>query len=403
MGDDQVVETTTTGAAAEAGGAGSPSELPSNAARPEASRRDPEQTRVALQEWLTATLPEGSEPVVSEVHVPDSNGMSSETVLVDASWITDGVREDRPLVARIAPLAETVPVFQDYDLDAQFRTMAKVRELTDVPVPEVHWYEPDPSAIGAPFFVMSRAYGVVPPDVMPYPFGDNWLYDASPEEQQRLEAASIDVLAALHAIESPERHFDFLDGAAGDSSPLRRHVDALADYYEWVASDGQRVPVIERCFDWLEQHWPEHEPESVLSWGDARIGNTMYDDFEPVAVLDWEMAAIAPREVDLAWMIYIHRFFQDVAAVFELDGMPEFMRRDRVVEQYRERTGYEPADMDFHTLYAALRYAVVAVQVKKRAIAFGQDETPEDPDDMAMNRQALEEMLAGTYWDRVLG
>jgi aminoglycoside phosphotransferase (APT) family kinase protein len=269
-------------------------------------------------------------------------------------------------------------------------------------VPEVHWLEEDDSHIGAPFFVMSRAYGVVPPDVMPYPFGDNWLYDAALEDQQRLEESTVDALVALHAIESPETTFDFLISTAEGDTPLRRHVEDLRGYYNWVISDGVRSPLLERCFDWLGDNWPEDEGPSALSWGDARIGNAMYDDFEPVAVLDWEMAAIAPREVDLAWMIYIHRFFQDVAAVFELAGMSHFMHRDQIVAMYEEKSGYTPRDMDFYTLYAALRYGVVAVQVQKRAIRFGQAEMPEDVDDMIMNRQALEEMLEGTYWDRVL-
>ena len=39
----------------------------------------------------------------------------------------------------------------------------------------------------------------------------------------------------------------------------------------------------------------------VLSWGDARIGNIIYAGFEPAAVLDWEMAALGPRELDVSW------------------------------------------------------------------------------------------------------
>jgi hypothetical protein len=69
---------------------------------------------------------------------------------------------------------------------------------------------------------------------------------------------------------------------------------------------------------------------------------------------------------------------------------------------YAERSGYAPRDMDFYTMYAALRYGVVAGQVQRRAIRFGEAEMPEDVDDLIMNRQGLEEMMAGTYWSRVL-
>ena len=377
-------------------------EVDASAARPEASRRDAETTRVQLQDWLATVLPEGSDPVVESVNVPESNGMSSETVLFDASWASDGVRQDHALVARIEPAETSVPVFETYDFDSQFRVMAKVAELSDVPVPQVHWLEQDPSHLGSPFFIMARAEGLVPPDVMPYNFGDSWVYDATPEQQRRLEESTVDALVRLHSIEQPEVHFAFLEMDAPGDTALRRHVNAQRAYYEWVASDGNRSPLIERTFDWMEANWPADDTDAALSWGDARIGNTMYRDFEPVAVLDWEMAALAPREVDLAWMIFLHRFFEDIAAVMELPGMPEFLHRERMVELYAERSGYTPRDMDFYSVYAALRHAVVMSQVQRRAIAFGQAEMPDDVDDLIMHRATLEEMLDGAYWDRVL-
>ena len=55
----------------------------------------------------------------------------------------------------------------------------------------------------------------------------------------------------------------------------------------------------------------------------------LYRDFEPVAVLDWEMATVGPGEVDLAWMIFLHAFFDDMAATFGLPGMTTSCQRDR--------------------------------------------------------------------------
>ena len=138
-----------------------------------------------------------------------------------------------------------------------------------------------------------------------------------------------------------------------------------------------------------------------MSWGDSRIGNVMYRDFEPVAVLDWEMAGLATREVDLAWLIFIHRFFEDIATSMDLPGMPHFLRRDEVAGMYESMTGHTPRDLDFHTMYAALRHGVIMSQVQRRAIHFGEAEMPEDVDDLIMHRATLEAMLAGTYWDGV--
>lgn len=370
-------------------------------ARPEASRRDQATTRVALEAWLAERLPVGAEPRIERFEVPESNGMSSETALLDASWTVEGVRQVHGLVARIAPDPDAMPVFPRYDMGSQFRVMQLVRELTAVPVPAVRWLEEGPAAIGAPFFVMEREHGEVPPDILPYDFGDNWLYDARPDQQEHLARSTIDVLAQLHAIDEPEQRFDFLSPVAPGDTPLRRHVAGQRAYYEWASADGRRSPLIEASFDWLDEHWPDDEGPAVLSWGDARIGNVMYRDFEPVAVLDWEMASLAPREVDLAWLIFLHRFFEDIAAQMDLPGMPHFLRRDDVAASYEAASGHTPRNLEFHTTYAALRHAIVMSRVQRRAIAFGEAEWPDDIDDMIMHRAALEAMLAGTYWDAV--
>jgi aminoglycoside phosphotransferase (APT) family kinase protein len=247
---------------------------------------------------------------------------------------------------------------------------------------------------------MERVDGVVPPDVMPYPFG-SWLSEASRADQDRLQRSSVQVLADLHGADVSTEDVAFLELDRPGETALRRHVADQGAYYEWVVSDGARSPLIERGFEWLHDHWPSDEGDPVISWGDARIGNMIFRDFEPVAVLDWEMVAVGPREIDLGWMIYLHRFLDDLALDAGFPGMRHFMRIDDVVATYVARSGYTPRDLEFYTLYAALRHAVVMSRVARRQILFGEITMPEDPDDMIMHRPTVEKMLAGTYWDGV--
>ena len=277
--------------------------------------------------------------------------------------------------------------------------MQLVATETDVPVPRPLWLEPDAAAIGAPFFVMERVDGRVPPDLMPYTFGDNWLFDATRDEQATLQQSSIEALASLHALERRRRRLAFLALDRPEPTALGRHLGETAAYYEWVIGDGPRIPILERSLAWLADNLPADEGPPVLSWGDARIGNVLYRDFAPVGVLDWEMAGMAPREVDLAWMIFLHRFFEDlVDSTRRRPGMPHFMRIDDVAGTYAELTGHEPRHLDWHTMYAALRHGVVMARVTQRSIHFGQAEMPDDPDELVMHRDTLEQMLAGTYW-----
>ncbi|HEX7444594.1 MAG TPA: phosphotransferase family protein, partial [Acidimicrobiales bacterium] len=180
------------------------------------SSRDPEETGRRLAAWLVRVLPEGSDPAVETVTVPESNGMSSETLLFDASWVSDGERHRHRLVARVAPDDGDVPVFPSYDLESQFRVMQLVAEHTDVPVPAMRWLELDPEPIGAPFFVMDRVDGRVPPDVMPYPMG-SWLSEADPADQRALQDATVVAVAGIHAIDVSALDVSFLElDAPGD-------------------------------------------------------------------------------------------------------------------------------------------------------------------------------------------
>jgi aminoglycoside phosphotransferase (APT) family kinase protein len=371
-----------------------PPEGPSSE-RPQTSTRDHNLLRAQLDEWLKAQVPGSS---VSELVVPESNGMSSETVLFDLT--VPGEAALRRLVARIAPDPAADPVFSVYDMERQFKTMQMVAEHTKVPVPEVLWLETSSDVLGVPFFVMKRVDGIVPPDVLPYTFGDNWFFNASLEEQQRLELTSVTTLAALHELDA-KGPAGFLAEPEDGSSPLRQHVRGQRAYYEWVTQDGYRSPLIERGFEWLEEHWPANEDDATFSWGDARVGNMMYDDFTPVAVLDWEMAAVGPREIDLGWMIYIHRFFQDLVEDLGLPGMPHILRRETVEKLYEEASGHHAQDLDFYTAYAALRHGIVMFRITRRSVHFGEAEMPEDPDLAILHHAHLARMIEGVYWDEV--
>ena len=367
-------------------------------ARPQTSTRDPLVLQSQLQEWIETVLPADAKPEVGVVTVPQSNGMSSETLLFDARWVEDGTRSVHELVARLAPDPAAVPVFQHYDMRKQFETMRLVADRTDVPVPKTYWCEPDGGPIGGPFFVMQRIEGIVPPDVPPYPFS-GWILESSEDDLMTLQNSTVEVLAKLHEVRDG---LDLLESSAPGDTALRRHVADLQSYYDWVVVQGGRQsPLIERGFSWLRDNWPEQESEPALSWGDSRVGNVMYRDYRPVAVLDWEMAAVAPREVDVAWMITIHRFFQDLAARVGVPGVPHFQRRDDIVAEYEKLTGYAPQDMDFHTAYAALRYAVVMFRIGVRAQTFGEMPMDADPEDMILHRGMLEAMLDGTYWANI--
>lgn len=80
-------------------------------------------------------------------------------------------------------------------------------------------------------------------------------------------------------------------------------------------------------------------------------------------------------------------------------GLPDFLRRDRVEARYARLTGHRPRDMDFFTLYAALRHAIVMLRIAHRQAFFGEVDLPADPDTLILHHGSLRAMVQGSYWD----
>ena len=362
------------------------------------STRGADELRVQLERWLAARTGDASASI-SSLDRPSANGMSSETVLFDAQWQEGGAAHSGEFAARLRPAADAYPIFQEYDLTRQAQVMRFVGERTDVPVPEVVFDEPSDVHLGTPFFVMRRINGLVPPDVMPYPMG-SWVTEATDEQRQKMERSAVEVLAGVHGATDNPDEWKFLEFTQPGDTALRRHVAHEREYYEW-ARDGLRFPLLERSFEWLDDNWPVAAAAAApaVSGGGARIGNMMFRDFEPVAVLDWEMAGVAPRELDVGWMIFLHRFFQDLCFDMGLPGLPEMFKPENVAAHYAAVSGHEPLDLSWFIVYAALRHGIVMTRATRRGVHFGDQEMPDDPDDLVMHRRSLQAMLDGTYWD----
>ena len=134
---------------------------------PVPAQRDPGVTRDILAKWLgdPARLPGAR---ITDLQTPEFSGFSSETLMVDVEC-GDAAEA---LAVRVAPLH--YKVFPETRFAEEYRLMRILDADTDIPVPPVLWYEPDPGYLGAPFLVMRRIEGRVPTDMPPYHTG-GWV------------------------------------------------------------------------------------------------------------------------------------------------------------------------------------------------------------------------------------
>jgi aminoglycoside phosphotransferase (APT) family kinase protein len=250
--------------------------------------------------------------------------------------------------------------------------------------------------LGTPFFLMDHVDGIVPPDVMPYTFGANWFADAPVERQRELQDSTIEVLAKLHSIPSAEATFGFLAeiDPPGDTA-LSRHFGWLKEWYDFSVPDIGRSTLVEEALAWLEHNFPTEVAarEPVLAWGDSRIGNVLYEDFRPVAVLDWEMATVGPRELDVAWIIFAHMVFQELAGLAGLAGLPGVLREEDVRSTYGELTGAPLGDLRWFYVYSGVIWCCVFMRTGARRVRFGEIEQPDDVESMFYHASLLKRLI----------
>ncbi|MGE2691455.1 phosphotransferase family protein [Mycolicibacterium pulveris] len=364
--------------------------------RLEHSSRDVSTLPDVMSRWLSTVLPGGVAPQITVESGVDANGMSSETIILTGRWEQDGQPREQKWVARVAPAAQDVPVFSSYRMDHQFDVIRLVGEQTDVPVPPVRWLENSGSILGTPFFLMDYVEGRVPPDVMPYTFGGNWFFDSPAEQRRELQDNTVDVLAQVHSIPDPQITFGFLDDGSDDNA-LRRNLNWLKAWYQFAVPDIGRSALVEQALEWLEANWPADvaATDPVLVWGDSRVGNVLYSGFAPVAVLDWEMATLGPREMDVAWMIFAHMVFQELAGLAGLPGLPDFMREEDVKATYTERTGVELGDLHWFYVYSGVIWACVFMRTSARRVRFGEIEQPDDVESLFYHGALLKRLIEG--------
>lgn len=319
-------------------------------------QRDREHSRRQLAAWLATRLPCDGVVDLDELRGPDATGFSNETLLVDARWTQGGRPAEASYAVRVAPTGYSL--FPDASFETQYRALRLVEEHTSIPVPRVQWLEDDPAVLGGPFFLMDEVRGRAPSDRPPY-HAEGWLHDVSPQQRAKVWWGAIDTIAELHATDWRELDVCFLDrpelGAAGLSQQLAYYADFLAGVEE-----SEPVPAARRALDWLTASAPEDDT-LVLCWGDARIGNVMYDaDCERVAVLDWEMIGLGAPAQDLGWALYMDRHHSEGCDVPRLAGFPT---REETIARYQDRSGHTVRDLDYYIVFAGFRFTVILARI----------------------------------------
>ncbi len=285
---------------------------------------------------------------------PGHGGMSSTTLLVHTDCLADGIERVEDLVLRLdAPL----PLFPDDDVIRQARILHALA-ASDIPVPAVRFVEPDPRVLGRPFLVTEHVVGRIPGDDPPYQLV-GWLADAPPDDQARVQHGALATLARINTTEVGSIGLGSLRREGGPDA-LAADVEYWDRYLDWAA-DGERVAVVDEALARCRSERPATD-DAHLCWGDARLGNLVFDDrCEVAAVLDWEMATVGPPGLDLGWML-----FAEATAQHWLEPLAGFRSIDDAARDYAAMVGDDIAQLDWYLAWGGVRAAAVLVRLAHR-------------------------------------
>jgi aminoglycoside phosphotransferase (APT) family kinase protein len=251
-----------------------------------------------------------------------------------------------------------VPAYPAYDLGVQ-ATVQQALAHAGMPVPEVVALESDARWLDSPFLVMAFVAGRAGGEA---PAIEPWLAAAPPGTQRAVQDGFVAALARVHRVDWR---------AAGLDARLRAGLSTEVGYWiayaDWAA-DGSPAHVLADALAWCARTVPEcGEPPSLL-WGDARLGNVLYDDAgRAVALLDWELASIGPAEMDLAWYLVLDELVTGIVG----RTPPGFAARADVVRSYERALGRPVRDLAWHEIFALARSIAINDRQARLASAAG--------------------------------
>lgn len=323
--------------------------------------RDPADAH-AIAAWAERAAPAlglraAAPPVVTRI----GGGFSNLTYRLD--W-HDAAGVPRRAVLRRPP-PDVTPSGGAHDMLREWRVLRAVHGSA-VPVPAPLAACDDASVLGAPFYLMAHVDGAVVRTLDDAPA----LRD--PAAMRRFAEATVDGLAALHALDATAMPGFDADKARAYGT---RQVEGWAR--RWTAARPPDVPDDDaaRVFAWLATRAHAGATPALLH-NDWKFDNLVVDADAPWtvrAVLDWEMATVGDPAYDLGTTLGYWMAPDDPPAFRALalgvTAAPGSLTRAEVVARYEAARGVRVDDPVRCWAFGLAKVAVIAVQLYARHVA----------------------------------
>lgn len=322
------------------------------------------EVQARLRDWLEAKVEGWSNVRLRPLEVSLGSGFSAEIFFVDVDVDSAQGSQSRTLVVRRQPT--NFEVVLGSSLALQGNMMAALDRLQVTPVPEWIGMELDPSVLEMPFLVMGRVDGQSATQRPNYN-SEGWLADMTPALRGICWKNAIEAYAQMSKIDWQKDGFAFLANSDWGAPGLDQYLGHLEAWYHGCRKDRE-MPYFDAAVRYIRDHQPSGTNVNVL-WGDSTPSNVMFAAEGSVnALIDWELAALGPSELDLAWWLYFDDLFSRRFGTARLEGLPT---RDESIAIWEAAAGRKAEHLDYYDVVVALRMALVAVGAFDRQVGIG--------------------------------
>jgi aminoglycoside phosphotransferase (APT) family kinase protein len=286
-------------------------------------------------------------------------GWSKETHRFDAHVLRGGETTILPLILRADTDPVSAPLQNSRALEHEL--LRRLREHTEVPVPQSYFVEMDPATFGRPAMVIERIAGSTEPSSL-------WK---GPEGAAAAEGVARDLCEKLAALHTADVRLLNGDGLFNDPRGIGltpdtwdHYMDGMTSYFvnNYHTIDFDTLPVHFDAFLFLRRNKPRPLPLCLIH-GELNPFNLIFEGGKLKGIVDWEMAQLGDPRQDLGYFRCFERltgtrFFESVSHPGGFLGY------------YNELTGFEvtSAELDYFEMFGISVVSMQSVASTKRRV-----------------------------------
>lgn len=287
---------------------------------------------------------------ISDIATPSATGVSS-----GAMFFTACIGGDAPqrLFLKFDTKAEVRP-FHQYDLGQQFDIQSALYEA-GIPTPRPLYVDATGEYLGKPGQIMAVVKGDTGSSKA---WVEGALADADAVSREAMLGDAIVQMAKMHAIDLDQPRLASLRQRAAGASSVEREINWTLDL---ARHQDFSDPRIDAAAAGLRTAVPG-DIVDVFNHGDNKFDNYLFADGKVAAVIDFEMSSIAPRELDLAYLLF----------TTENLTPPDFPRPDwfpdaeALIRSYEAASGHRVANWPYYTQLIAFKFSVMVLAFTSR-------------------------------------